>query len=123
VSGVSVLIVDDEADIRYLVRVLAQLRADVTDILEAADGDSAVAVWREHHPDLVVMDQRMAGTTGLEAAARILDEDPDQEIVLFSSYLSDEHHAESDRLGIREVLSKDEMYRLTEIIAAHQPRR
>jgi DNA-binding NarL/FixJ family response regulator len=120
VAGVSVLIVDDEADVRYLVRIVAQLRTDVTDIFEAADGDAALALWRSHHPDLIVMDQRMAPTTGLQAAARILDEDPGQRIVMYSSYLSDADIAESERLGIREVLSKDEIYRLTEIIAAHR---
>ena len=116
------LIVDDEDDMRALLRVAIEQTGDVTVAAEAADGAEAVSLWREHRPDVVVLDQRMPTVDGLEAAGRILREDPDQPVILFSAYLTDEMRREAAALGVRECVEKDEVFRIPEVIRTHARR-
>jgi DNA-binding NarL/FixJ family response regulator len=102
------LIVDDDDDMRFLVRVLIEAANEGLAVAaEARNGEEAVARWREHRPDVVVLDNRMPGRSGLEVAAEILAEQPDQSIILFSAFLDDETLAQADAIGVRACLSKD----------------
>jgi DNA-binding NarL/FixJ family response regulator len=102
------LIVDDDDDMRFLVRVLIEAANDGLAVAaEARNGDEAVERWREHRPDVVVLDNRMPGRSGLEVAAEILAEQPDQSIILFSAFLDEETLAQAEALGVRACLSKD----------------
>jgi signal transduction histidine kinase/CheY-like chemotaxis protein/ligand-binding sensor domain-containing protein len=67
------LVVDDVTENRVLLRDL--LRSVGFDVREAADGEQAVALWREWRPHLVWMDKRMPGTDGLEATRLIRAEE------------------------------------------------
>lgn len=58
------LIADDEDGVRSLVRMT--LEADAYEILEARDGDEALAIAREHQPELVFLDVMMPGSSGFE---------------------------------------------------------
>jgi DNA-binding NarL/FixJ family response regulator len=102
------LIVDDDDDMRFLVRVLIEAANEGLAVAaEARNGDEAVERWREHQPDVIVLDYRMPGRSGLEVAAEILAEAPDQSIILFSAFLDDDTLARADALGVRACLSKD----------------
>src|SRR2546428_2591397 len=93
----STLIVDDEEDMRFLMRSTIEAANEGLEVAaEARDGFEAVERWRELQPDIVVMDNRMPGLTGLEAARRILAEDPTQSIILFSAFLNDEVRRTAD---------------------------
>jgi YesN/AraC family two-component response regulator len=119
VSEVRVLIVDDEEDMRALVRATIEIADQGLSVAaEADDGDSAITTWREARPEVVVMDHRMPGVSGLETAKRILDEHPEQAIVLFSSYLDPHVTGEARRLGIRTCLAKDDIKQLPEVLWA-----
>ncbi|HMC67934.1 MAG TPA: response regulator transcription factor [Mycobacteriales bacterium] len=118
-----VLIVDDEDDMRALLRELIQLANDGLSVAaEATDGDDALRKWREDRPDVVLMDQRMPGLTGLEAAERMLSESPGQAVVLFTAHLDAEVRQTAEALGIRACVRKDEarkvIARLRECAAA-----
>ena len=89
---------------------------DVSVASEAADGDEAVARWREERPSVVVLDQMMPGRTGLETARQILDEDPTQAVVLFSSYLDERLRQAAERLGLRACVSKRDLRRLPDVL-------
>jgi YesN/AraC family two-component response regulator len=124
VSEVRVLIVDDEDDMRALVRATIEIADQGLCVAgEADDGDKAVTAWREERPEVVVLDQRMPGKTGLDTARRILAEHPEQAIVLFSSYLDNEVTKEAARLGIRTCLSKDDIKQLPHVLWATDPNR
>ena len=67
------LIADDEAGIRSLVRMT--LESDAYEIVEAANGEEAVALARELHPELLLLDVMMPKLDGFETC-RTLKEDP-----------------------------------------------
>jgi DNA-binding NarL/FixJ family response regulator len=102
------LIVDDDDDMRFLVRVLIEAANEGLAVAaEARNAEEAVVRWREHQPDVVVLDNRMPGRSGLDLAAEMLAEQPDQSIILFSAFLDDDTLARADALGVKACLSKD----------------
>jgi CheY-like chemotaxis protein len=60
----------------------------------------------------VVLDQRMPGLTGLEVAERILRDDPEQRVILFSAGLTDEIRRQAEAVGVTACLTKDEVMEL-----------
>mgnify|MGYP000486279406 CR=1 FL=1 len=68
-SGKTVLIVDDEAPIREMIAVALEM-ADY-DYIEAADAREAHALIVDKHPDLVLLDWMLPGTSGVELARRL----------------------------------------------------
>ena len=77
-----VLVVDDEAKIREIVR--RYLEHEGYEVAEAADGDTALRVARELHPDLVVLDVMMPGTDGIEVL-RTLRGESDVPVILLTA--------------------------------------
>src|SRR5437763_3479922 len=116
----SLLIADDDPDIRFLLRRKVEAAAGPLSVVgEAASGDEAVEMWRRLRPDAIVLNQRMPGLTGLEAAAQILGEHPDQVIILFSGFRDDEMERASAELGIRACLAKSDLPRLIDVLLEH----
>ena len=111
------LVADDEEDMRVLVRtVIKRANHGLLVEAEAANGIDAVEQWRQTRPDVVLLDQRMPGLTGLEAAEQILEEHPNQTIVLFSAFLNDVIKSAAARIGIRACISKENVFSLPETL-------
>lgn len=111
-----VLVADDEADLRLLVRMTLTLDSDDLLLLpDAIDGAAALAGWREHRPDVLVLDQRMPELTGLDVAAIVLAEAPDAAIVLFSASLDALTMQRAASLGVT-CLDKYEVHRLATVV-------
>ena len=111
------LIVDDEDDMRTLLRVLlSDGTGEIEVVGEAADGEEGLALWRAQQPDVIVLDQRMPGLTGLEVAAAILEDNPAQTIILFSAYLSNAMRTEAAALGIHACITKEQVFDLPDLI-------
>jgi DNA-binding NarL/FixJ family response regulator len=105
----TVLIADDQALVRGGFRALLDAQADIEVVAEAADGDTAVALAREHRPDVVLMDVRMPGSDGLDATRRIVA-DPalaDVRVVILTTFDLDEYVFEALRAGASGFLLKD----------------
>jgi CheY-like chemotaxis protein len=113
----TMLVADDEEDMRVLVRTVIN-RANHGLLIEAEveNGLDAVEQWRQTRPDVVLLDQRMPGLTGLEAAEQILEEHPSQTIVLFSAFLNDVIRSAAARIGIRACISKENVFSLPETL-------
>ena len=119
--GATILIVDDELDMRTLVRVVIDMANHGLEVVgEAADGAEAVAAWRALDgppaPDVIVLDNRMPVMNGLEAAELILQERPDQLIVLYSAFLDEEVRAAAEAIGIARCVTKEEVEQLPSLI-------
>jgi DNA-binding NarL/FixJ family response regulator len=110
-----VLIVDDDADIRMLVRI--RMEQDAVEVAgEASSGQDGIDQWRTIRPDVVILDHRMPDMTGAEVARTILGEQPDQAIVIFSAY-TDTDELRPDRVvGVRAVIGKSHLRLLQEAV-------
>jgi CheY-like chemotaxis protein len=105
---VRVLVVDDHADVRFLVRaILDDAGPDVEYAGEASCAEQAVRQLEALDPDVVVLDARMPGTDGYEAAAMLLASRPGLPILLCSAIVDDHTRELAEAAGISACLSKD----------------
>lgn len=116
------LIVDDDDDMRFLLRVLIEAANEGLIVTaEATNASEAVEQWREHRPDVIVLDNRMPGRSGLEVAEEILHEAPEQSIILFSAFLDDATVDRAAALGVRACLPKDQYDELPSALWRYGP--
>ena len=102
-------VVDDEALVRRGLAVLLRLEAGFDVVGEAADGESAVALARAQHPDVLLMDIRMPGMDGITATRRITT-DPataSTRVLILTTFDNDEHVFAALRAGASGFLPKD----------------
>jgi two-component system NarL family response regulator len=103
---IRVLLVDDH----YLVRVgltsIIALEPDMTVCAEAATGEQAIARFRDHRPDVTLMDLRLPGLSGLQALQAIRSEFPEARIIVLSTYAADEEIYSALQAGAMAYLLK-----------------
>lgn len=100
-----IMVVDDSKVAQLqLQRILSDSPYEVISCCQ--NGEDAVEQYRVLKPDLITMDILMPGLDGLEAARKILEEDPDAKILMISSLAYDETIEESKNLGAKGFLYK-----------------
>jgi two-component system response regulator DevR len=85
-----VMLVDDHEIVRQGLRALLEAEDDIEVVAEADSGPSAVSLAGAHTPDVIVMDVRMPGGSGVEACRAIRDERPDAQVIMLTSFSDDE---------------------------------
>ena len=86
----TVVVVDDDPDYLWLVRVILEMRGErITIVGEAASGEEALAVVLRERPDVVIADLMMPRLNGLELTRRIKQDRPQTKILLMSAYTED----------------------------------
>jgi DNA-binding NarL/FixJ family response regulator len=103
---VRVVLVDDQAMVRTGLRMVLAAEPDIEVVGEAADGASGVRVVTELRPDVVLLDVRMPGMDGLEAARRILATDLPTRVIVLTTFDEDEYVAAALRAGVSGFLLK-----------------
>ncbi|MEU9378437.1 response regulator transcription factor [Streptomyces sp. NPDC048255] len=88
---IRILIADDEPMIRAGVRAVLATDPGLTVVAEAADGRQAVELVQRHRPHVAVLDIRMPGTDGIEAAAEIRRTVPGTGVVMLTTFGEDEY--------------------------------
>jgi len=107
----SLLIVDDDARMRSLIRGIV---ADLADsITECVDGAEAQAIYERHHPDWVLMDLTMPRMNGL-AASKIMAFDPAAKVVIVTANESQRLRDAATSAGA--FVSKENLLDLRELI-------
>lgn len=86
-KNIKVLIVDDEADFRQMMKFWLQARG--YSVLEATDGQVALQAVKDNNPDVIFMDLRMPVMDGVEAIKGIRGFDKEVPIIMISAYVTD----------------------------------
>lgn len=119
-EGVKLLVVEDNDDMLYLLRVVVEFAPQPIEIAdEVRDGNAGVEAWRRLRPHVTVLDHRLPGTSGLDIAALILAEDPSAPILLFSAFLDARTIERAEVIGVRACISKDQVRDLPALIQQH----
>jgi DNA-binding NarL/FixJ family response regulator len=102
-----VLVVDDQTVVRDGLVLLLGLLPGLDVVGSAGDGEEAVRLVGENHPDVVLMDLRMPRVDGVEATRRIKAAYPSVQIVVLTTYSDDESVFAALQAGARGYLTKD----------------
>ncbi|MGQ0547766.1 MAG: response regulator [Betaproteobacteria bacterium] len=104
---IKVLLADDHALVRAGIRSLLNAMNEVEVVAEASSGEEAIDLAASSRPDVVLMDIAMKGITGLEAAARMRNSNPEVRVVILSMHSGEEYVLQALRAGAAGYLLKD----------------
>lgn len=88
---IRVLIAEDHVLVREGLRTLIEAQPDIEVVAEATNGEEAVQLTKEVHPDVILMDITMPKMNGLEATRLIKQDNPDTRILVLTMHESDEY--------------------------------
>lgn len=106
-GSIRVLVADDHVVVREGLVALIGRQDDMTVIAEAANGIEAVAAWREHRPDVTLVDLQMPELDGAGAIEQIISTAPAARIVVLTTFDGDEDIYRGIRAGAKAYLLKD----------------
>jgi DNA-binding NarL/FixJ family response regulator len=104
---VKVLLVDDDALVRAGLQLILSSAEDLVVVGEADDGARAVEAVREHRPDVVLMDIRMAEMDGITATAALRRLASPPQVIVLTTFQADEQVMSALRAGASGFLVKD----------------
>ncbi|WP_263359058.1 response regulator transcription factor [Acidicapsa ligni] len=103
---ITVMCVDDHPLMRDGIAFALQQESDIELVAQAENGTKAVKAFRQHLPDVTLMDLQMPEMDGIEAMSQILAEFPKARIVVLTTYSGDIHASRALRLGAMGYLLK-----------------
>lgn len=103
---IRVMVVDDHPLFREGVTAVLEAQDDMTLIAEAVNGEEAIACFRQHRPDVTLMDLQMAGMGGFDAIRSIVGEFPQARIVVLTTYRGDMQATRALKAGAAGYLLK-----------------
>ncbi len=106
---IRVLIADDHTLVRQGIRALLEHAGDVSVVAEAGDGLTALALAREHNPDVLVLDIGMPNLSGIQALERIRRDSPKMRVVFLSMHSDEALVRQALRYGARGYLLKNSL--------------
>ena len=102
-----ILIVDDDSLVALSLKTI--LETKVLEICALGNsGEQAVALYKQHKPDILLMDIRMENMTGLEAAEKILSEDKAAKILFLTTFSDDEYILKALDIGAKGYILKQD---------------
>lgn len=122
---IRILIADDHPVFRAGLAAIISTEADLRVVAEASNGLEAVELYREHRPDVVLLDLRMPVMDGVAATRELMKESPAASVIVVTSYDGDENIYRALEAGARGYALKDmiRMDLLNMLRAVHAGRR
>lgn len=105
-DNIRVLLVDDHEMVRIGLATILNRSPHFQVVAEAADCDEAINMAGLHQPDVIVMDIRMPGRSGIEACREILSNHPNMNVLMLTSYADEEAVVASVMAGAKGYVLK-----------------
>ena len=102
-----VVIVDDDTFITGALKTILETTEEIKVVGVGADGREALELYHEYKPDVLLMDIRMKEMSGLEAAEKILAQDPQAKLLL-TTFSDDEYIIKALKAGVKGYLLKQD---------------
>jgi two-component system NarL family response regulator len=101
------MVVDDHPAFRMGITALIERQPDMALAGETGDGLEVVALYRRTRPDVVLLDLRLPGLTGVEAIIALCQEFPDCRVIVLTTFSGDEDIYRACQSGARSYILKD----------------
>ena len=85
-----ILLVDDHEVVRLGIKALLSNYPEFEVVTEAGNADEAISKAQEYEPDVIIMDIRLPGKSGIDATREIMEELPDTKVIMLTSFAEDE---------------------------------
>lgn len=103
-----VLVVDDDMLVAISLKTILEYDKDMEVAAVGNSGEEAINLYEELKPDVLLMDIRMAGMTGLEAGEKILAKYPDAKILYLTTFMDDEYIVKALTIGAKGYILKQD---------------
>jgi two-component system NarL family response regulator len=107
---IRILVAEDHLVARVGVSTIVNMQPDMTVVADASNGQQAVELFRKHRPDVTLLDLRMPGMGGVEAAMAIRAEFPNARMIALTTYGGDEDIRRALAAGVLAYLTKDVLH-------------
>lgn len=104
----NILIIDDDALIVASLKMILETDSNIHVAGTGLSGEEAIKLFAQVQPDILLMDIRMDGLTGIDAGKHIVSQFPDAKILYLTTFTDDEYIIEALRLGAKGYLLKQE---------------
>lgn len=101
-----IVIVDDDKLVSTSLKTIIETDENINVLEIGSDGKEAAALYEKFHPDIMMMDIRMSGMTGLEAGEAILKSDRNAKILFLTTFADDEYIIKALKIGAKGYMLK-----------------
>ncbi len=103
-----ICIVDDDRLVSLSLKTILEADGDIEILGMGTDGADAVRLYETNRPDVLLMDIRMKQMSGLDAAKKILEQDPQAKILLLTTFSDDEYIVKALHIGVKGYILKQD---------------
>ena len=104
----NIIVIDDDKLVALSLKTILESEEDLTVAAMGSSGDEAIRLYEEYRPDVVLMDIRMEGMTGLEAGEKILGSHPEAKILYLTTFSDDEYIVRALTIGAKGYILKQD---------------
>ncbi|MCR5369066.1 MULTISPECIES: response regulator [Eubacterium] len=103
-----ILVVDDDNLVAMSLKTILSSDSEIEVVGTGNSGEDAIKLYEEYKPDLLLMDIRMKGMSGLEAGTEIISKNPDAKILYLTTFNDDEYIVSAINLGAKGYIIKQD---------------
>ena len=103
-----IIVIDDDRLAAMSLKTILESTGSITVKALGSSGREAVTLYRQHHPDVMLMDIRMEGMSGIEAGREILRESPEARILYLTTFSDDEYIIDAVSMGAKGYILKQD---------------
>lgn len=104
----NIIVVDDDKLVALSLKTILESTGKINILAIGNSGNEAISLYREHKPDVLLMDIRMDGMTGLDAGEMILNEDKKARILYLTTFSDDEYISKALSIGAKGYILKQD---------------
>ncbi|MCH5268287.1 MAG: response regulator transcription factor [Lachnospiraceae bacterium] len=103
-----IIIIDDDFLVTTALKTILEADGKVNVLATGSNGEDAIRLYREYHPDIVLTDIQMQPMNGLQATEAILSEDKEAKVILLTTFSDDEYIISALKCGAKGYLLKSD---------------
>ena len=103
-----ITVIDDDKLVALSLKTILESTGHISVEAMGSSGAEAIELYRRHQPDVILMDVRMEGMTGIEAGEKILSEFPDAKILYLTTFSDEEYIVKALNMGAKGYILKQD---------------
>ena len=104
----NIIVIDDDKLVALSLKTILESTGHINVVAMGNSGSEAISLYDEHKPDVMLMDIRMDGMTGLEAGERIIAANPEAKILYLTTFSDDEYIVKALTIGAKGYILKQD---------------